>query len=84
MSKMGVRNLAGYNTKIARRDQARGSRSPIRSRLTPDQPEPLDRRCPLIVVVIDELADLMMVVRQEDRRTHRPPGAERRARRASI
>jgi len=60
MSKLGVRNLAGYNQKI---DQAkdRSEFIPNPFSLTPDEPEPLDR-LPFIVVVIDELADLMMVV----------------------
>jgi DNA segregation ATPase FtsK/SpoIIIE, S-DNA-T family len=60
LSKMGVRNLAGYNKKI---DDAttRGELVPNPFSLTPEQPEPLDR-LPHIVIVIDELADLMMVV----------------------
>ena len=60
MSKMGVRNLAGFNTKI---DEARARGEIIGNpfSLTPEQPEPLER-LPYIVVVIDELADLMMVV----------------------
>lgn len=60
MSKMGVRNLAGYNTKIDEA-KARGEIIGNPFSLTPEQPEPLDR-LPYIVVVIDELADLMMVV----------------------
>lgn len=60
MSKMGVRNLSGYNKKIA--DAAeRGEKIANPFSLTPEQPEPLER-LPFIVVVIDELADLMMVV----------------------
>ncbi len=60
MSKLGVRNLAGYNKKIA--DAAeKGEKLPNPFSLTPEAPEPLDR-LPFIVVVIDELADLMMVV----------------------
>ncbi len=60
MSKMGVRNLAGYNTKI--RDAIKREEPiPNPFSLTPDAPEPLDT-LPMIVVVIDELADLMMVV----------------------
>jgi DNA segregation ATPase FtsK/SpoIIIE, S-DNA-T family len=60
MSKLGVRNLAGYNTKI---DEAKAREEFIYNpfSLTPDSPEPLER-LPHIVVVIDELADLMMVV----------------------
>lgn len=60
MSKMGVRNLAGYNTKI-REAQKREEPIPNPFSLTPDAPEPLET-LPTIVVVIDELADLMMVV----------------------
>jgi DNA segregation ATPase FtsK/SpoIIIE, S-DNA-T family len=60
LSKLGVRNLAGYNAKI---DEAKAREEFIYNpfSLTPDSPEPL-QRLPHIVVVIDELADLMMVV----------------------
>ncbi|MCZ8251129.1 MAG: DNA translocase FtsK 4TM domain-containing protein [Hylemonella sp.] len=60
MSKLGVRNLAGYNHKI---DEAKAKEQFIYNpfSLTPESPEPLDR-LPHIVVIIDELADLMMVV----------------------
>ncbi|MFO1250745.1 MAG: DNA translocase FtsK 4TM domain-containing protein [Inhella sp.] len=60
MSKLGVRNLAGYNKKIAEAT-AKEQSIPNPFSLTPEAPEPLDR-LPHIVVVIDELADLMMVV----------------------
>ena len=60
MSKLGVRNLGGYNKKIAEAAE-RGEKLPNPFSLTPDEPEPLER-LPHIVVVIDELADLMMVV----------------------
>jgi S-DNA-T family DNA segregation ATPase FtsK/SpoIIIE len=60
LSKLGVRNLAGYNVKIADA-KARGEFIYNPFSLTPESPEPLDR-LPHIVVVIDELADLMMVV----------------------
>ena len=59
MSQMGVRNLAGYNAKVAEAKKA-GKPLPNPLTLTPDAPEPLDEM-PLIVVVVDELADLMMV-----------------------
>jgi S-DNA-T family DNA segregation ATPase FtsK/SpoIIIE len=60
MSKLSVRQLSGYNRKI---DEAaeRGEKLPNPFSLTPEAPEPLER-LPHIVVVIDELADLMMVV----------------------
>ncbi|PTT88855.1 cell division protein FtsK, partial [Pelomonas sp. HMWF004] len=60
MSKMGVRNLAGYNKKIDEA-KANGISIPNPFALNNDEPEPLER-LPFIVVVIDELADLMMVV----------------------
>jgi S-DNA-T family DNA segregation ATPase FtsK/SpoIIIE len=60
MSKLGVRNLMGYNKKI---DEAteRGESLANPFSLTPEAPEPLER-LPHVVIVIDELADLMMVV----------------------
>jgi S-DNA-T family DNA segregation ATPase FtsK/SpoIIIE len=59
MSQLSVRNLAGYNAKVA---EGKKSGKPLVNpmSLTPDQPEPLEEM-PLIVVVVDELADLMMV-----------------------
>jgi DNA segregation ATPase FtsK/SpoIIIE, S-DNA-T family len=60
MSKLGVRNLSGYNKKIGDAIE-RGESIGNPFSLTPEQPEPLER-LPHVVVVIDELADLMMVV----------------------
>ena len=60
MSKLGVRNLSGYNARIIESEK-REELIPNPFSLTPDAPEPLGR-LPQIVVVIDELADLMMVV----------------------
>jgi len=60
MSALGVRNLAGFNQKV--RDAIKNKtplNNPIAS--TPENPVPL-LEMSLIVVVIDELADLMMVV----------------------
>ncbi len=59
LSKLGVRNLAGYNEKISHA-AAQGQKIPNPFSLTPNDPEPLDN-LPLIVVIVDELADLMMV-----------------------
>jgi DNA segregation ATPase FtsK/SpoIIIE, S-DNA-T family len=59
MSMLGVRNLAGYNAKIIEgRKSGKKELNPLS--LTPDAPEPLEEM-PVIVVVVDELADLMMV-----------------------
>jgi S-DNA-T family DNA segregation ATPase FtsK/SpoIIIE len=60
LSAVGVRNLAGYNQKV--RD-AKKAGQPLTHpfSLTPDNPEPLEPM-PMIVVFIDELADMMMVV----------------------
>ena len=60
MSALGVRNIAGYNTKV-REAKEKGQPLPHPFSLTPDTPEPLEP-LPLVVVVIDELADMMMVV----------------------
>jgi DNA segregation ATPase FtsK/SpoIIIE, S-DNA-T family len=60
MSKLGVRNLAGYNAKIIEAEK-REELIPNPFSLTPDAPEPLEK-LPTIVIIIDELADLMMVV----------------------
>jgi S-DNA-T family DNA segregation ATPase FtsK/SpoIIIE len=60
MSKLGVRQLSGYNKKIEEA-AAKGEHIGNPFSLTPDAPEPLER-LPQVVVVIDELADLMMVV----------------------
>lgn len=62
MASLGVRNLAGYNQKI---QEARAKGSPIHDPFwTPEQggqAEPL-MQLPYIIVLIDEFADMMMVV----------------------
>jgi len=60
MSHLGVRNLAGFNSRIADAEKREEHISNPFS-LTPESPEPLEKM-PNIVIVIDELADLMMVV----------------------
>ncbi|MDP2132883.1 MAG: DNA translocase FtsK 4TM domain-containing protein, partial [Sulfuritalea sp.] len=63
MSALGVRNLSGFNSKINEAKKA-GESIPNPFSLTANTeigPEPLEP-LPYIVVVIDELADLMMVV----------------------
>jgi DNA segregation ATPase FtsK/SpoIIIE, S-DNA-T family len=59
MSRLGVRSLAGYNQKIAE-TRARGEPIVDPFALDPFTAAPLEQ-LPVIVVVIDELADLMMV-----------------------
>ena len=60
MSTLGVRNIAGYNQRV---HDAVKAKEPLTNpfTLTPENPEALEE-LPLIVVFIDELADLMMVV----------------------
>ncbi|MEO8332837.1 MAG: DNA translocase FtsK, partial [Gallionella sp.] len=60
MSTLGVRNIAGYNQRV--RDAVK-DKQPLTNpfTLTPENPEALEE-LPLIVVFIDELADMMMVV----------------------
>jgi S-DNA-T family DNA segregation ATPase FtsK/SpoIIIE len=59
MSAFSVRNLASYNTRIK---EGIEKKEPLKNpfSLTPDAPEELEA-LPTLVVVIDELADLMMV-----------------------
>jgi S-DNA-T family DNA segregation ATPase FtsK/SpoIIIE len=67
MSALGVRNLSGFNQKIKEADKAGkpildplAFNAPVSGEGVPSPP-PL-KELPLVVVVIDELADLMMVV----------------------
>ncbi len=62
MSALGVRNIGGYNRKVS---AAAESGTPIRDPLSPPDGEggeaPTLAKLPWIVVVVDELADMMMV-----------------------
>jgi DNA segregation ATPase FtsK/SpoIIIE, S-DNA-T family len=59
MSWVGVRNLSGFNHKVA---DAEKSGTPLQDPTTIDTGEPVPlSKLPHIVVLIDELADLMMV-----------------------
>ncbi len=70
MSLLGVRNIAGFNRKLK---DAAAKGEPVRDPLFKAPPFPLDEDAPLpeapelealpyIVVIVDELADMMMVV----------------------
>jgi S-DNA-T family DNA segregation ATPase FtsK/SpoIIIE len=69
MARLGVRNIAGFNRKVA---EAEAAGEPIADPLfvtdqdlpegvVPESPPPLSH-LPYVVVIIDELADMMMVV----------------------
>jgi S-DNA-T family DNA segregation ATPase FtsK/SpoIIIE len=59
MTWVAVRNLSGYNHKIADAEKAG---SPLKDPETLDLPEPRNlEKLPHVVLIIDELADLMMV-----------------------
>ncbi|MER2554646.1 MAG: DNA translocase FtsK 4TM domain-containing protein [Thauera sp.] len=60
MAAVGVRNLAGFNKAV---QEARKTEKPLTNpfSISPENPEPLEP-LPYIVVVVDELADMMMVV----------------------
>jgi S-DNA-T family DNA segregation ATPase FtsK/SpoIIIE len=67
MAALGVRNLAGFNRKVEEAiSKGKPIRDPLATPQTPDvepliEPQTLEP-LPAIVVIIDELADLMMVV----------------------
>lgn len=64
MSALGVRNLKGYNQKV---EEAAASGEPLRDPIwkpgdSMDERPPELEKLPYIVVVVDELADMMMIV----------------------
>jgi S-DNA-T family DNA segregation ATPase FtsK/SpoIIIE len=63
MSKMGVRNLAGFNRKVREAEEAgEPLADPLYKRENMHDEAPLLKTLPTIVVVVDEFADMMMIV----------------------
>ena len=63
MAKMGVRNLAGFNRKIKdASEMGEGIEDPLYKKESEDDEPPLLEQLPTIVVVVDEFADMMMIV----------------------
>ncbi|MFZ3202872.1 MAG: DNA translocase FtsK [Pseudomonas sp.] len=63
MSKMGVRNLAGFNRKVKEAEEAgEPLADPLYKRESMHDEAPLLKTLPTIVVVVDEFADMMMIV----------------------
>ncbi len=61
MSTLGVRNIGGYNRKLKEAaDNGEKLRDPLFTPTEADPEAPALEKLPLIVVVVDELADLMM------------------------
>ena len=73
MSKLGVRNITGYNQRLEQaRKRGEVIRRTVQTGFDPDtgkqvfEEEPLDLApLPLIVVIVDEMADLMLVAGKE-------------------
>ncbi|HEX7044445.1 MAG TPA: DNA translocase FtsK 4TM domain-containing protein [Burkholderiales bacterium] len=63
MAALGVRNLAGFNRKVKEAlDAKKPLRDPLYKPTSPEDEAPVLKPLPLIVILVDELADLMMVV----------------------
>ncbi|HHJ80739.1 MAG TPA: DNA translocase FtsK, partial [Candidatus Tenderia electrophaga] len=63
MAAMGVRNIGGYNKKVQDAiDAGEPIADPFAELMSPDEERPILEPLPFIVVIVDELADMMMVV----------------------
>ncbi|WP_019339498.1 DNA translocase FtsK [Stutzerimonas stutzeri] len=63
MAAMGVRNLAGFNRKVKDAEEAGTPLTdPLYRRESMEDEAPLLKKLPTIVVVVDEFADMMMIV----------------------
>ena len=63
MANLGVRNIAGYNRKVTESmEQGNPISDPFYQPVSADDEAPLLDTLPFIVVVVDEFADMMMIV----------------------
>ncbi|MDR0882232.1 MAG: DNA translocase FtsK, partial [Candidatus Adiutrix sp.] len=62
LAEKGVRNIETYNAKV--REELKTRKKPARSHEAAGEPEP-PKELPFLVIIIDELADLMMVSAKE-------------------
>ena len=63
MANLGVRNIAGFNRKVKESmEQGEPIRDPFYQPVSADDEAPLLDTLPFIVVVVDEFADMMMIV----------------------
>ena len=63
MAAMGARNLAGFNRKVKEAEEAGTPLTdPLYRRESMEDEAPLLKKLPTIVVVVDEFADMMMIV----------------------
>ncbi|MCQ4309141.1 DNA translocase FtsK [Pseudomonas stutzeri] len=63
MAAMGVRNLAGFNRKVKEAEEAGTPLTdPLYRRESMEDEAPLLQKLPTIVVIVDEFADMMMIV----------------------
>ncbi len=66
LSEIGVRDITGYNEAYDRGDLAELEDDTVRSSSAPDEsPTEKYSRLPFVIVVVDELADLMMVAARD-------------------
>ncbi len=61
MASLGVRNLAGFNRQVVEAEKTGGIPDPLWNDELDGEP-PMLEKLPMIVVVIDEFADMMMIV----------------------
>jgi S-DNA-T family DNA segregation ATPase FtsK/SpoIIIE len=61
LAELGVRNIENYNEKASKA----AAKMPRHGTITGEEPPPVPEKLPYIVLIIDELADLMMIAAKE-------------------